>query len=159
MLKTVLPFSITFIIGSLLGGWMNPLDFHLHGSMTREACHRRVNHSKTWVVIHSLGENTSRRINIYRNGTAGYDPDCALVKVHVLLGADGEVARVYPAETYVDGATDDAISAAEQIRFTPATRDGVPVSVWLDVMYCGSQGVHERTAKTVDGEEWLVLDE
>ena len=159
MLKTVLPFSIAFIIGSLLGGPVNPLDLHAHGNRTREAWHRRDNHSKTWVIIHSLGGNPCRRINLYRNGADSYEPGNTPIKVHVLLGADGEVAKVYPAESYLGDSNDDALSAAEQIRFTPATRDGVPVSVWLDVSYCGPQESHARTAKTVDGEEWLVLDE
>lgn len=160
MLKTVLPFSLTFIIGSLLGGPMNPLiDFHAHRGSARAACHRRDNRSKTWVVIHSLGGNPCRRTNVYHDGIGGYDPGNTLVKLHVLLGADGEVAKVYPAEPYLSGSTDDAISAAEQIEFTPATRDGVPVSVWLDVTYCGPEGFQARTAKSADGEDWLVIDE
>ena len=159
MLKTVLPFSLTFIIGATLGGWMNPLDFHAHGNRSRGACHRRDNHSKTWVVIHSLGGNPCRRINVYRDGADGYESGNTPVKVHVLLGADGAVATVYPSEPYLSGSTDDALNAAEQIRFTPATRDGVPISVWLDVTYCGPQEFHARTAKSVDGEDWQVIDE
>ena len=159
MLKTVLPFSITFIIGATLGGWMNPLDFYAHSRPTNVSYSRRVSHSRTWVVIHSLGENPCRQVNVYHVGTNGYYLDNRPIEVHALLGADGTVSKVYPSEIYLDGSTDDAISAAERIRFTPATRDGVPISVWLDVSYCGRNSGHARMAKTVDGEEWPVIDE
>jgi hypothetical protein len=98
-------------------------------------------------------------VNVYHVGTNGYYLDNRPIEVHALLGADGTVSKVYPSEIYLDGSTDDAISAAERIRFTPATRDGVPISVWLDVSYCGRTSGHARMATTVDGEEWPVIDE
>lgn len=163
MLKRVLPFCITFMIGALLGGLMNPdhrIGAHLRKSSATEgsSC-QHASHSRTWVVIHSLGENPCRKVNVYHAGTNGYYLDNRPMEVHALLGADGAVSKVYPSETYLDGSTDDALNAAEQIRFTPATKDGVPISVWLDVRYCGRNSGHAKTAKTLDGEDWQVIDE
>ena len=159
MLKRVLPFLITFIIGALAGGLMNPGHVYLKSSPTDGLSRQHDKHSKTWVVIHSLGGNPCRQVNVYRAGSNGYYLDNRSIEVHVLLGADGAVSKVYPSESYLGGSNDDALNAAEQIRFTPATRDGVPISVWLDVTYCGPQSGHAKTAKTLDGEDWQVIDE
>jgi hypothetical protein len=146
------------MVGALLGGLISPSDLN-KSSVSEVSSRQQASHSRTWVVIHSLGENPCRKVNVYHVGTNGYYLDNRPVEVHALLGADGTVSKVYPSETYLDGSTDDALNAAEQIRFTPATKDGVPISVWLDVRYCGWRPGHARMAKTLDGEDWRVIDE
>jgi hypothetical protein len=141
-----------------LGGLTSPSD--LNKSCAPEVSSRQqAYHSKTWLVIHSLGEDPCRKVKVYNLSTNSYFFGSRPMEVHVLLGADGTVSKVYPFETYLDGSTDDALKAAKQIRFTPATKDGVPISVWLDVNYCVWSPGHARTAKTLDGEEWRVIDE
>jgi hypothetical protein len=165
MLKRFLPFMLTLLLG--LGLW-NFL--HTRINVAKEIRYPDASqtlgiHSKTWPIIHSLGEYPCREVKVFR--LAGSNPDFRgsfyssnrPMEVHVLLGADGTVSKVYPAENYSDGSTADALNAAKQIQFTPATRDGVPVSVWLDVRYCVPNEGHANVARTEDGEEWRVIDE
>jgi protein TonB len=54
-----------------------------------------------------------------------------VVKVRLLVGADGSVKEVVVKSGLPNGLTEQAIRAAYQMRFTPAIRGGVPVSYWL----------------------------
>ncbi|HWX40528.1 MAG TPA: energy transducer TonB [Blastocatellia bacterium] len=55
------------------------------------------------------------------------------VRVRVLVGADGLVKRVTVVSGLPDGLNEEAIRAAYQIKFRPATKGGVPVAFWQAV--------------------------
>lgn len=57
-----------------------------------------------------------------KNNTSG------VVRVRAVLGADGRVGRILVLRRLPDGLTQKAVSAARGIKFTPATKDGKPVS-------------------------------
>jgi|SRR5262245_23204350 len=53
-----------------------------------------------------------------------------VVRIHILVAKDGSVARMRAITGLPDGLTQAAYRAAYQLRFTPATKDGEPVSFW-----------------------------
>jgi tetratricopeptide (TPR) repeat protein len=57
------------------------------------------------------------------------------VILRAILGQDGKVYVVIPVKPLPDGLTERAISAARQITFQPATKDGHPVSVLIQLEY------------------------
>jgi TonB family protein len=57
------------------------------------------------------------------------------VRLRMLLGANGSVSNISVVKGLPDGLTEKAISAAHQIRFTPAQKDGRNVNQWVVVEY------------------------
>lgn len=55
-----------------------------------------------------------------------------VVRVRLLVGADGAVKQVKVISGLPDGLNEEAIRAAYQMRFTPATKGGQSVSTWLN---------------------------
>ncbi|HEX8720260.1 MAG TPA: TonB family protein [Pyrinomonadaceae bacterium] len=58
-----------------------------------------------------------------------------VVRLRAVLTADGQVRHILVLKWLPDGLTQKAVAAARQIRFTPATRDGVPVSQFVVLEY------------------------
>jgi TonB family protein len=57
------------------------------------------------------------------------------VRLRAVLGADGRVTHVVPLKRLPHGLTEKCVEAARRIRFTPATKDGRPVSQWVTLEY------------------------
>jgi TonB family protein len=57
------------------------------------------------------------------------------VVLRVVFSSTGEVTYIQPIQKLSDGLTEKAIAAAKQIRFVPATRDGHPVSTYVQLEY------------------------
>jgi len=57
------------------------------------------------------------------------------VRVRVTFLASGEIGAVTPISGLAYGLTEQAMAAARQIRFEPATRDGIPFSVTKTLEY------------------------
>lgn len=57
------------------------------------------------------------------------------VRLRLVLAADGTVRNVFPMKTLPYGLTDAAMKAARQIKFTPAVRNGRPVSQFTTLSY------------------------
>lgn len=55
------------------------------------------------------------------------------VIVKVLVGTDGSVKQVRVSRGLPDGLNEEAIRAAYQLRFRPATKNGQPVAYWVNV--------------------------
>lgn len=64
-----------------------------------------------------------------QHGTQG------VVRLRVVLAADRHVRHILVIKRLPDGLTDRAIAAAQQIRFTPATINGQPVSQFVVLEY------------------------
>lgn len=63
-----------------------------------------------------------------KNGVFG------MVRVRVLVGADGTVMQVKTLSTLPDFLTEQAIRAANGLKFEPARKDGTPVAYWMLVI-------------------------
>jgi TonB family protein len=57
------------------------------------------------------------------------------VVLRCIFGANGRVFGFHVVTGLPDGLTQRAVEAARQIKFIPATRDGHPVSMWMQVEY------------------------
>lgn len=57
------------------------------------------------------------------------------VRLRVTFLASGEIGAITPVNSLPDGLTEQSIAAARKIKFEPATRDGVPLSVTKIVEY------------------------
>ena len=58
-----------------------------------------------------------------------------IVILRAILGSDQLVKQVEVITGLPDGLSERAIDAARLIRFTPAIKDGKPVSVWVEIEY------------------------
>ena len=159
MLKRVLPFSITLIVGAMLGSLTNQVDVHRRMA-AGVSLEQQMSHSKTWVIVRSLpSPDYAER----------YPDDWQrFSRLRVLLDANGNVSKIVPTLTTVDVLPQEIINAARNIDFTPATRDGRPVSIWIDVEYKLQQfWPHDHyglspviiTASSEAGEPWRVIHE
>jgi TonB family protein len=57
------------------------------------------------------------------------------VRLEIVLAADGKVKNIFPMKSLEYGLTEAAFEAARQIKFTPAIRNGQPVSQFLILSY------------------------
>lgn len=57
------------------------------------------------------------------------------VVLRCIFGANGKVFGIRAVASLPHGLTERAISAARQVRFIPATKDGRPVSMWVQMEY------------------------
>jgi len=57
------------------------------------------------------------------------------VVLRAVFSSDGSVTNIHTVSGLPDGLTERAIAAAKQIRFVPATKDGHPVSMWMQLEY------------------------
>jgi TonB family protein len=62
------------------------------------------------------------------------------VRLRLVLAADGTVKNIFPMKSLPHGLTQAAIDAARQIKFTPAVREGKPVSQFETLSYEFKQG-------------------
>jgi hypothetical protein len=148
LLKKAIPFALTFIIGSFIGGLFK---FFVPGGQTtirarsyyygrgdsRSGCdHGRgrylVAESKSLVI-------TFKPDAVLPPGVKGEEG--GFVPVSVTFGADGTVQKVEVSTYYSSNDAippqrpirDAAVKAAQQIRFTPETINGLPVTVTREV--------------------------
>jgi protein TonB len=64
-----------------------------------------------------------------KNGITG------VVILRVVFSRTGEVTNIRAMQSLQGGLTEKAIAAARQIRFVPATRNGQPVSMYMQLEY------------------------
>lgn len=57
------------------------------------------------------------------------------IVLRCVFSKDGKIANLYVIRKLPHGLTERAIHAARQIRFTPAVKDGQPVSMWMQLEY------------------------
>ena len=145
LLKKALPFTLTFVVGTALGG----LSWLFGGSEKKAGTKTLV--TRTYDFGGGCG-NARRRhlVAETRPLLILFKPDARYplapegrVRVNVTFGADGEVKAVTPLASWIPERDEDIVrvkamweaveSAARQIRFTPEMVDGIPVSVERNV--------------------------
>jgi TonB family protein len=57
------------------------------------------------------------------------------VVLRCVFSSTGEVKNIHVVSGLPDGLTERAIEAAQKIKFTPAIKDGRPVSMWMELQY------------------------
>jgi TonB family protein len=57
------------------------------------------------------------------------------IVLRAVFSKTGEVTNLHVVKKLPHGLTQQAISAARAIRFTPAMKDGQPVSMWMELQY------------------------
>jgi TonB family protein len=57
------------------------------------------------------------------------------VTLRAVFSSSGQVTNIHAVSGLPDGLTERAIAAAKSIRFVPATKDGHPVSMWMELQY------------------------
>ncbi|HEX8354577.1 MAG TPA: hypothetical protein VF611_16850 [Pyrinomonadaceae bacterium] len=149
LLKKALPFTLTFVVGTALGGltW-------LFGGSEKKA--EAVLVTRTYDFKRKCGSRRRHLVAETRQLAILSKPEARLplgaepgqegarrAVVRVTFGADGKVQDVRPLASWLHGrgeslvgvkATWEAVErAARQIGFTPETVDGVPVTVSRDV--------------------------
>ena len=145
LLKKALPFALTFVVGTALGGltW-------LFGGSGKKA--ETFVATRTYEFPGRCGSRPRRHklVAESRPLLILFKPDARYplapggrVRVNVTFGADGEVKAVKPLASWFHSRDEDLVrvkamwdaveSAARQIRFTPETVDGLPVSVERDI--------------------------
>ncbi len=142
LLKRLLPFALTLAIGVALAGLASFVN-----SPARRASDssRHEIRSKTWLFIHDLpAPNYTEQEAIEKKALRAQ-------RLQATLNADGRVSYVVPIESAsLDesrrGFMDDAVEAAERIRFTPATEDGesIPLHVTIDYQCSDYHFAHKR---------------
>lgn len=144
LLKRVLPFTLTFIVGAALGGFFNPFgawrgtrsvvqrtELHDYGLGKSRGCkHRRfkrrelVAETKPLVILFKPDARYPRVFEGYRNS----------VWVRVTFGADSKVQKVEQLQPLLPNEALEAVErAARQIQFEPETINGLPVSVTKEI--------------------------
>lgn len=88
----------------------------------------------TWKEVNEKARVTERPPPRYtpaarRLRTHGY------VIVRCILAADETIKHIEVITGLPDGLTESSIDAARRIKFTPAKKDGKPVSVWVELEY------------------------
>jgi len=55
--------------------------------------------------------------------------------LRAVLSSGGQITNIQPMKRLPDGLTEKAIEAARRITFTPAEKDGRPVSQYITLVY------------------------
>ena len=67
--------------------------------------------------------------------SARQDGVTGVVRLRAVLASDGEVKYIFPLRSPDYRLTQASVSAARKIKFTPATKDGRPVSQFIVLEY------------------------
>src|SRR2546421_2642207 len=148
LLKKLLPFTLTFVVGAFIGGLFKTY----RTARTTYTLQERVTPLLGHEGPFGYGYDRHRSCRMYRRDLlaetrplvilfkpeARYTPapggDRKTVRVNVTFGADGEVKDVQQIQTLLPQAMLEAVErAARQIKFEPETINSVPVSVEKEV--------------------------
>ena len=87
------------------------------------------------------GKEVSTKASVKKKPEPGYTKDArkhgieGTVVLRCIFASTGQVTNVHIVSGLPDGLTERAIEAAQKIKFKPATKDGHPVSMWMELQY------------------------
>ena len=124
--KRIVPFVLTLTFGLLA---VNILQNKIPANKSQEGIKQAVfveENEPLQVISKSPAKYTDAARQNQIQGT---------VTLRVTFSANGEISNVSPVSNLPDGLTEQAISAAYQIRFEPARKKGIPQTVTKLVQY------------------------
>lgn len=150
VLKRVLPFILTLLVGVVVGGVFNRSGNNAAPYAATKSCSMRQRHvmlmpppppppSFDSEVL--TARDVTRKAIISHKPEPLYTADArrnnvtGTVRLRMVLAADGRVRNIVPLATLPDGLTEQAVAAARDIEFTPAMKDGRAVSQYVTVEY------------------------
>jgi TonB family protein len=87
------------------------------------------------------GKDVGTKATVAKKPEPSYTRDARKDKIkgtvilRCVFAANGKVTNIRVVSGLPDGLTDQAIKAAQQIKFKPATKGGKPVSMWMQLEY------------------------
>ena len=87
------------------------------------------------------GKEVSTKASVKKKPEPSYTKDArkhgieGTVILHCVFASTGQVTNIHVVSGLPDGLTERAIEAAKKIKFKPATKDGHPVSMWMELQY------------------------
>jgi len=149
VLKRALPFILTLLVGVVVGSGLKcAADPVATPGVTESSCKMRQRRAMLMPPPPAFDRSevfatrgVSLKANIYHKPEPLYTLDArrnnvtGTVRLRIMLAADGEVRDILPLTRLPDGLTEQAIEAARAIKFTPASKDGHPVSQYVTVEY------------------------
>ena len=87
------------------------------------------------------GKEVSTKASVKKKPEPGYTKDArkhgieGTVVLRCIFASTGQVTNIHVVSGLPDGLTERAIEAAQRIKFKPATKDGHPVSMWMELQY------------------------
>ena len=158
VIKRVLPFTLTLIIGAALGSLVNVFSSRTSGARSVSAPSTRTyktrgcrSSRRTWAETSTAvaadesrifsADELEQRAVLLSKPQPGFTEAARLnnvsgtVILRAVLGADGDVSNITVTNGLPDGLTERAIEAARGIRFMPAWKDGRRVSQYVTVEY------------------------
>ncbi len=87
------------------------------------------------------GKDTGTKARVARKPKPKYTKDArknrikGTVILRCVFAANGKVTNIQVVSGLPDGLTENAIKAAQEIKFKPAVKDGKPVSMWMQLEY------------------------
>ncbi|HEX8709859.1 MAG TPA: energy transducer TonB [Pyrinomonadaceae bacterium] len=151
MLKRILPFLLTLIVGLVLGGFLRQgragfVSETQEGPVQVTPGVLVTEKSTSYVMTTRVNERSSlrvadRRVQVLRRVEPVYTEEArghrvsGTVVLRALFSSTGRVTDVSVLRGLPDGLTKQAIAAARQIEFMPAIKDGRPVSQYIQIEY------------------------
>ncbi|MGI9106759.1 MAG: energy transducer TonB [Pyrinomonadaceae bacterium] len=144
-LKRALPFVLTLMLGVAVGSLLK----RTVGHAPPGAAHtRRVSHCRAMMApMRTFESEVFTAKDVTRKADILYKPEplytfnarrnqvTGTVRLRMVLAADATVRNIVPLATLPEGLTEQAVAAASDIEFTPALKDGRPVSQYVTVEY------------------------
>jgi TonB family protein len=87
------------------------------------------------------GKEVDKKASVKKKPEPGYTQDArthgveGTVVLRCVFTSTGQVTNIHVVSGLPDGLTESAIDAAKKIKFTPAMKDGHPVSMWMELQY------------------------
>ncbi len=157
VIKRVLPFMLTLIVGAALGNLVNAVfsrtssapNVSAPSARTYRSRGCRSRRARVETEAFALGDENrvfnmdelEQRAVLLSRPEPGFTEAARMnnvtgtVRLRAVLGADGDVSNITVISGLPDGLTERAIDAAHGIRFMPAWKDGRRVSQYVTVEY------------------------
>jgi len=143
VIKRALPFLLTLIVGVFLGSLFKPISSPFKYNFTKSEYARSYSYHKRKCGGQYEQRSYTQKIPYKPHYSPAPDyTDAArargfegTVKLEVEFLSNGQIGEIKVLQGQPFGLTREAIKAAERIRFTPATENGMPVTTTEIVEY------------------------
>lgn len=133
LLKRILPFMLTLVIGLGLGSLFQLKSRNWEGRTPCRSTRRHMRTDSTLVMRYQASASTPLAIlfepSTRMTAAARRNQTYGVVQLLVEYGADGKARVLSRVMSLPDGLTEEAERVAELTQFKPETRNGEPVSV------------------------------